>query len=76
MDPGFLCLLVVIGIIALLVYNSNQKATNRFRVHCGECRYVSPWMTESAANADSLQHYETRHPAAVPGGHIESRFRK
>jgi hypothetical protein len=76
MDGGILCLLLVVGLVALLVYLSKQKANNRFRNHCGECSYVSQWMTESSAEQDAIRHYATNHPQIRPGGHMESRMRR
>ena len=70
-----LCLLVVAGIVALLVYNSNQKANYRFRNRCGECSHVSAWHTESEAERQCVAHYAERHPGIRPGGVIETRGR-
>lgn len=75
MDGGFLCLLVVVGIVVFFIYNANQKAGNRFRIACGECGYQSGWTTESAAQADAIRHYQDRHPSILPGGTIQFRGR-
>ncbi|MQY22177.1 hypothetical protein NRB20_52900 [Nocardia sp. RB20] len=76
MDGGLACLLVVIGVIALLIYRSesNHKANNRFRAICGECDYQSTWMTESQVYDNSAAHYNSRHPHTRPGGTIQIRL--
>ncbi|GGU95993.1 hypothetical protein GCM10010211_73910 [Streptomyces albospinus] len=39
-----------------------------FRNACGECRYVTPWLKESEAERQIVDHYARRHPHLVPGG--------
>ncbi|MGW4248066.1 hypothetical protein [Nocardia sp. NPDC004722] len=75
MDGGLICLLVVVGIVALFIYMSNQKSVNKYRAVCGECGFRSGWMTESQAEASSAQHYRSRHPNVPPGGTMQIRTR-
>ncbi|MEU4847194.1 hypothetical protein [Streptomyces gilvosporeus] len=39
-----------------------------FRNACGECRYTTPWLTESEAERRIVDHYARRHPHLPPGG--------
>ncbi|AJC57137.1 MULTISPECIES: hypothetical protein [Streptomyces] len=39
-----------------------------FRNACGECRYTTPWLTESEAERRIIDHYARHHPHLVPGG--------
>lgn len=39
-----------------------------FRNACGECRYITPWLTESEAERRIVDHYARHHPDLVPGG--------
>jgi len=40
---------------------------------CGQCRYRTPWLSESAAADRQWQHYVRRHPEMTPGGRMEYR---
>ncbi|MFJ4654280.1 hypothetical protein ACIP5Y_23680 [Nocardia sp. NPDC088792] len=75
MDGGFVCILVVVGVVALLIYMSNQKASNRYRADCGECSHQSAWLSESEAEAASIRHYRSKHPDLPPGGTMQIRAR-
>lgn len=73
MDSGAICVLVVVGVVALWIYSKNDRANNSFRVKCGECSHTTAWQTESQAGTAIASHYEQRHPEVPPGGVIEYR---
>lgn len=43
------------------------------RYRCGECRYRTPWLGESAAADRRWLHYARRHPDVDPRGQVEYR---
>ncbi|MEV6071911.1 hypothetical protein AB0L82_35680 [Nocardia sp. NPDC052001] len=73
MDGGFLCLLVVIGFVAYLVYRASERSNKKYRSVCGECRFATEWLTESGAANRISAHYRTAHPTIAPGGQVEIR---
>lgn len=73
MDGGMICLLVVVGIVVLLVFNASDKANNKFRGKCGECAHQTGWLTESGVENAMEAHYADRHPELPPGGLIQAR---
>lgn len=75
MDGGFVCLLVIVGVVALFIYMSNQKSVNKYRAICGECGYRSGWVPESLAEDAMVQHYRYKHSHLPPGGTMEIRTR-
>jgi hypothetical protein len=44
-----------------------------YRYWCGECRYRTPWLTESEGADSQLRHYAQRHSGIEPGGRVEVR---
>ncbi|MFJ5881451.1 hypothetical protein [Kitasatospora cineracea] len=43
-----------------------------YRYWCGECDHRTPWLDQPRAAQQLLQHYARHHPAAPPGGRIET----
>lgn len=73
MDGGLLCLLFVGAIIALFIYLCAERQNRRFRRHCGECRWITGWLTESGADSAIEVHYQAKHRGVIVGGIIEVR---
>jgi hypothetical protein len=44
-----------------------------YRYWCRECRYRTPWLTDSQGAQQRLDHYAQRHPGIPSGGRIEVR---
>lgn len=42
-----------------------------YRYWCGECGAKTPWLSESQAEQQHIDHYARRHPEIDPGGHVE-----
>lgn len=73
MEFGALCFVVVVAIIAYFVWQSMERGDKRYRYHCGECRHITDWMTESQAEDAHIEHYLLRHPGIPSGGQVETR---
>ncbi|MFD3705366.1 hypothetical protein ACFWUP_19680 [Nocardia sp. NPDC058658] len=73
MDGGLLCLLFVGAVIVLFIHLSRERRDRQYRRHCGECRYISGWLTESGADEDAEAHYRAKHHGVEVGGVVEVR---
>ncbi|ARP68928.1 hypothetical protein LK07_03100 [Streptomyces pluripotens] len=42
-----------------------------YRFWCGECGFMTAWLSQSVGEQEQIEHYARHHPGIDPGGHVE-----